>query len=85
MFQNLREITCARVSFVIKLQALSLHHYLETDSGTGVACKLLRNLFYKLPPRDFFNPYHIASLFLYLLKILENLFFMFSGGINKDQ
>ena len=52
MFQNLREITCARISFVIKLQALSLHHYLETDSGTGVACKLLRNLFYKLPPED---------------------------------
>ena len=34
--QNSQENTCARVSFLIKMQALSLQLYLKRDSGTGV-------------------------------------------------
>ena len=34
--QNLRENTCARVSFLIKLEAYTLQLYLKRDSGTGV-------------------------------------------------
>ena len=34
--QNLQENTCARVSFLIKLQALRLQLYEKRDSGTGV-------------------------------------------------
>ena len=33
--QNSQENTCARVSFLIKMQALSLQLYLKRDSGTG--------------------------------------------------
>ena len=31
-----QEIICARVSFLIKLQASSLHFYQKRESGTGV-------------------------------------------------
>ena len=34
--QNSQENSCARVSFLIKLQALGLQLYLKRDSGTGV-------------------------------------------------
>ena len=34
--QNSQENTCARVSFLIKMQVLSLQLYLKRDSGTGV-------------------------------------------------
>ena len=34
--QNSQENTCARVSFLIKLQPSGLRIYLKRDSGTGV-------------------------------------------------
>ena len=34
--RNLQENTCARVSFLIKLQALSMQLYKKRDSGTGI-------------------------------------------------
>ena len=36
ILQNSQENTCARVSFLIKLQALALQLYLRRDCGTGV-------------------------------------------------
>ena len=40
---NSRESTCARVSFLIKLQAWVLQFYLKSDAGTGVFLWILRN------------------------------------------
>ena len=35
---------------------------------------------------DHFNPFHATGLFRYSLKTSENLwFFIFSGGIERDQ
>ena len=34
--QNSQECSCARVSFLIKLQALGLQCYYKRDFGTGV-------------------------------------------------
>ena len=45
--QNLQEnacASCARVSFLIKLQASGLHIYWKRDSATGVFRWILRNL-----------------------------------------
>ena len=41
--QNSRENTCARVSFLIKLQASGLQFYLKRHSGNGVFMWILRN------------------------------------------
>ena len=41
--QNSQENTCARVSFLIKLQASGLQLYQKRDSGTGVFLRILRN------------------------------------------
>ena len=41
--QNKQENTCARVSFLIKFQALGLHRYQKRDSGTGVFPWILWN------------------------------------------
>ena len=52
--QNLQENTCARVSFLIKLQASGLKFYKKRDSGTGVSCefcKISKNTFsHRTPP-----------------------------------
>ena len=39
ILQNLQQNTCARVSFLIKLQDSGLQRYLKRDSGTGVSCE----------------------------------------------
>ena len=44
--QNSYENTCARVSFLIKLQARGLQLYYEREPGKGVFLWILRN-FYK--------------------------------------
>ena len=41
--QNSHENTCARVSFLIKLQAWGLQIYLKRDSGTGVFLWIFQN------------------------------------------
>ena len=41
-FTKLTGNTCARVSFLIKLQALGLKLYLKKGSGTGVFLLILR-------------------------------------------
>ena len=41
--QNSQEITCAKVSFLIKLQASDLQLYQKRDSGTVVFLWALRN------------------------------------------
>ena len=41
--QNSQKNKCARVSFLIKLQARGLQLYLKRDSGTGVFLWILRN------------------------------------------
>ena len=41
--QNSQENTCARVFFLIKLQALGLQLYQKGDSGTVVFLEILRN------------------------------------------
>ena len=41
--QNSQENTCARVFFLIKLQASGLQLYLKGDSGTVVFLGILRN------------------------------------------
>ena len=46
--QNSQENTCARVSFLLKLQALGLQLCLKRDSGTGEISK--DSFFYKTPP-----------------------------------
>ena len=55
--KNSQESTCARVSFLIKLQAWG--------SGTGVLLWILRNfsenLFYKTPPDDWFQIYNTKT------------------------
>ena len=43
MLQNSQENTCARVSFIIKLQALGLQLNFKKYSGTGVFLWILRN------------------------------------------
>ena len=56
--QNSQEITCARVSFLIKFQASGLQFYEKRDSGAGVFLWILRNLqegsFYRTPLGDCF-------------------------------
>ena len=37
VLKNSQQNTCARVSFLIKLQALGLQLYLKRDPGTGVS------------------------------------------------
>ena len=47
--QNSQENTYARVSFLIKLQALGLQLYWKTDSGTGVflwICEIFKKIFF---------------------------------------
>ena len=39
ILQNSQENTCATFSFLIKLQASGLQHYLKRDFGTGVFCE----------------------------------------------
>ena len=41
--QNSQGSTCARVSFLIKLQASGVQLYLKRHSGTGVLLCILRN------------------------------------------
>ena len=49
-----QEITCARVSFFIKLQASGLHFYQKKESGTGLFLWILQNFqnnfFHRTPP-----------------------------------
>ena len=56
--QNSQESTFARVSFLIKLQALGLQLYEKRDSGVAVFLWILRNFpehhFYITPPDDCF-------------------------------
>ena len=51
--QNSQENTCARVSFLIKLQVSGLQLYYKRDSGTDVSCefcKIFKNTFsYRAP------------------------------------
>ena len=54
IWQNSQENTCARVSFLIKLQAWSLQLYLKKYSGANVFLWILRkfqeHIFYRTPP-----------------------------------
>ena len=62
--QNSLEITCARVSFLIKLQA-SLQLYLKRNFGTGVSCEFCETF------KNTFFTEHLratASVFCYTLK-----------------
>ena len=104
MIQNSQKSICARVSFLIKLQAFRMYYYQERDSGAGIACEFSKifkktysiqylratsfasakiGMFFQRKKKQvfyqqsFINLYHIALLFLYLLKILENLFLCF--------
>ena len=43
IWQNSQENTCAKVSFIIKLQAWGLQLYLKRDSDAGVFLWILRN------------------------------------------
>ena len=45
-FANLQESTCARVYFLIKLQASDLKLYWKRDAGTGVFLWILREHFF---------------------------------------
>ena len=51
--QNSLEITCARVSFLTKMQD-SASNFIKRDSSTGVSLWILRNfeehIFYRTPP-----------------------------------
>ena len=61
--QNSQENSCARVSFLIKLQALGLQLYLKRDPGTGVFLWILRK-FLRTP----FLTEHLWWLLLYRLR-----------------
>ena len=54
ILRNSQENTCARVSFLVELQASGLQLYLKRDSGTGVSCEfyeISNNTFsYRTPP-----------------------------------
>ena len=41
ILQNLQENTCARISFLIRLQTWVLQLYEKEDSGTGVFLRIL--------------------------------------------
>ena len=60
--QNSQENPCARVSFLIKLQASGLQLYYKRDSGTGIFTWLLWNfkehLFYRIPLDDYSQNIH---------------------------
>ena len=62
--KELQKNTCARVSFLMKLQTWVLQLYLKRDSGTGFFLWILRNLyahlFYRTPPDDCFWSFSIA-------------------------
>ena len=52
--QNSQENTCARVSFLIKMQSWGLQLYSKRDSGTGTCefCKISKNTCsYRTPPK----------------------------------
>ena len=61
--QNSQENTCARVSFLIKLQALGLQIYLKRDSGTGVFLSVLQTPFLQnTPGRLLLKKVHLSFL-----------------------
>ena len=60
--QNLQENTCARDSFLIKLQVLACTFNLKRVSGTGVFLWILQNFQEHLCQRPFFN--YLKKLYL---------------------
>ena len=48
----LEENTCARVLFLIKLQALGLQRYEKRDSGTAVVAASVETILWKLSNKE---------------------------------
>ena len=55
ILQNSQENTCAKVSFLIKLQAPNLQFYLKKDSSAGVFPWILRDFYKYLFCRTYAN------------------------------
>ena len=69
---NSQENTCARDSFLIKLQAQGLQLYLKRISGTGLFLWILRNfqehVFYRSPPDNCFWTWTSSVSGVYIFK-----------------
>ena len=71
--QNSQENTCARVSFLIELQACGLQLYQKRDSGTGV----LLWKFYKISKNTFFTEHFWETSVFIFSKNEELVHFFF--------
>ena len=76
--QNSQENTCARDSFVIKLQACDLQPYYKRVSDTGVFLWILQNskntYFYRTPLLAAFVFFYLSTIFTACLIVSLSLF-----------
>ena len=88
--QNSQENTCARVSFLIKLQASACNFIKKVTLWHRCFpvnyANFLRIPFYKTPPGDCFCPYSCEVFVKYSQSInpLPRGFLIFSGGIERE-